>query len=113
IYNSAAAFSAAVKGTETDNFANYTSIAAYTNAQAQAASVANIGYVSTGFSDWNVMGSGFLCWGCNGSGYMDLSATNVGTKGGVYGFMTDIMFNSGNNAYITFADGSTLDVALA
>lgn len=108
-YIDAAQFSAAVKDAKTDHF---DVDGLLTNAQAKAASTASIGYVSTAFPDWNIVNGGFLCWGCNGSGYMDLSDTNLGTKGGVYGFMTTILFNTNNNAYVTFANGATLDVAL-
>lgn len=109
-YTNTSEFAAAVKDAKTDSF----NVDAYmTNAQAKATSVASIGYVSTAFANHNFTSQGYLCWGCNGSGYMDLSSTNMGTAGGVFGFMTSVLYNSGNAAYVTFADGSTRDFQLS
>ena len=111
-YASQASFLQSVNQAETDNFATWNggNFEILNNAQAKAASIGNIGYVSTGFQNWNIITGGSLCWGCNGSGYIDLTGTNFGTVNGVYGFSVNLSINSGYNEYITFGDNSVLAI---
>lgn len=105
-YGDQAHFLNAVANAKTDNFNG--SFQILSNAAAQAASAGHVGYVSTGWTNWNIITGGALCWGCNGSGYMDLTQTNVGTNNGVYGFSTNYLYNSGLSyqAFVTFGDNS-------
>jgi hypothetical protein len=107
-YTDKASFLAAVSNAKTDTFS--TDLIIRSDAEAKANSVGKIGYVSTYFPNWNIESAGVLCWGCNGSGYMDLTSTNVGTAGGVYGFAATYEFTHGFEAFITFANGATLDL---
>ncbi len=71
-------------------------------------------YVSTGFNNWNFVlssGTNRYCAGCNGSYRLSFTTTSVGTASGVYGAGLDIL-SSTYFAFVTFGDGSTLDVAL-
>lgn len=111
-YSNESAFLSAVTNAKTDNF-NDSGFHLYNNAYMQANSAGHVGYASTGFDNLNIVVNGSLCWGCNGSGRIDLSATNVGTSDGVFGFAATVLYNTQNptyNAYITFGDNSTLTV---
>lgn len=108
-YTNQTDFLAALKDPKTDVFGN--AFKAYSNAQMKANSLGNIGYTSTAFQNHNLVYNGIFCWGCNGSGYMDLTSTTVGTSSGVFGFSTNYLYNnSGDNAYITFGNDTTLNV---
>jgi hypothetical protein len=103
-YASQTSFLSAVSNAKTDNWGG--SFQVLSNTQMKALSVGSIAYTSTGFANTNLIFAGGMCWGCNGSGYMDLTATNVGTADGVFGFSTQLGNNIGYNAYVTFGDNT-------
>lgn len=75
-------------------------------------------YVTTGHAENNlVFGAGDLkyCAGCNGSFRLIFTSTSVGTASGVFGVGLDIGGNDAGvpyYAFVTFADGTTADIAL-
>jgi hypothetical protein len=76
-------------------------------------------YTSTGFSNNDLVGPlntfpRAYCAGCNGSFTLDFTHTTIAGAQGVFGVGFDY-FNIGSptyDAFITFGDGSTLDVPL-
>lgn len=109
-YTSEAAFLAAVSDPRTDTFGGPMRFLG--NAAISAESAGGIAYAATGHTNLNIiLGDGSMCWGCNGSGTMDLSATDVGSANGVFGFAFTLRQEVVDyNAYITFGDNSMLEV---
>jgi len=76
-------------------------------------------YTATGFSELNTVFNSpadpHYCAGCNGSFLLNFQSTSVGNASGVFGVGFDFA-NVGSNvpyyAFVTFGNGSTLDVAL-
>jgi hypothetical protein len=78
-------------------------------------------YTTTGFTDNNIVNDSVLfsggrayCGGCNGSFSLDFTHTTIGSAKGVFGVGFDYANFGGPSydAFITFGDGSTLDVPL-
>jgi hypothetical protein len=116
-YTSRASFEAQLGTIVRDDYEN----AGYQFLQTDAQMTAVLGetaYQTTGFSNNNIVFGGavnhYYCAGCNGSYRMDFTSTSVSGTGGVFGVGFDY-FNEQDplyHAFITFADNSTLDVAL-
>lgn len=73
-------------------------------------------YMSTGFNNLNIVNGGYYCAGCNGSFELSFLTTSVGVATGVHGVGAHIQTHNIGAlpyfAFITFADGTTMDVAL-
>jgi MYXO-CTERM domain-containing protein len=72
-------------------------------------------YMTTGFSDLNIVVGGYYCAGCNGSFELSFQTTTVGNAAGVHGVGVYLQVHSlavPYYAYITFADGTTANIAL-
>ncbi|MEM7158860.1 MAG: MYXO-CTERM sorting domain-containing protein [Myxococcota bacterium] len=72
-------------------------------------------YMTTGFNNLNIVNGGYYCAGCNGSFELSFLTTSVGVATGVHGVGAYIQTHNLGvpyYAYITFADGTSLDIAL-
>lgn len=72
-------------------------------------------YHTTGFANLNIVSGGTYCAGCNGTFELIFQSTSVGSPEGVNGVGLDVLTNSAALpyvAYITYADGTTENVAL-
>ncbi len=113
-FTNRAAFEMAVDPRVVDDYSN----AGYVTIQDNATMSAVLGetdYVSTGFSNWNIISNGGYCAGCNGSYRLSFQTTSMGTGVGIFGVGLDIRANSSSVpyfAFITFGDGTTADIAL-
>jgi MYXO-CTERM domain-containing protein len=113
-YNSLPAFQADITFTVTDDYSN----PGYVFIQSDAVMSAVIGetdYQSTGFNNLNIVNGGYYCAGCNGSFELSFQTTSVGAPTGVNGVGVYIQVHSlavPYYAYITFADGTTANIAL-
>jgi len=80
-----------------------------------SAVVGETDYSSTGFTNLNIVSGETYCAGCNGSFQLSFQTTSVGTVAGVVGVGLDITTHNMMVPYfavITFADGTTEEVAL-
>lgn len=110
-------FESSLGSVVTDDYQN----AGYVFVQSDAAMSSVLGetqYTSTGFANNNIVfesgGNKYYCAGCNGSFLLDFANTSVSGANGVFGVGFDY-FNADSplyNAFITYGDGSTDNVAL-
>ena len=118
IHNSSGSFTGAVGTAITDGFGVAEGYPAGFGIYSNSTMNAYFGetrYVTTGFTDWNILSGGGYCAGCNGSFLLDFTATSLGTAQGVYGVGMDILGNDTGTpyfAFITFGDDTTLNQAL-
>lgn len=113
VFGDRTSFAATLGTSVTDDYSN----PGYQFIQSNAAMSAVLGetdYVSTGFSDLNIVAGGAYCAGCNGSFQLSFGTTSVTSGGGVYGVGFDIPLNGVPNysALVTFGDASTTLYAL-
>ena len=118
IYNSSGIFNATLDTSVVDDYEN----AAYSFIQnnAQMSSVlSETRYTTTGFGNLNIVsdiGSNhYYCAGCNGSFLLDFTSTSVSGTNGVFGVGFNYI-NFGSplfDAFVTYGNGSTEDIALA
>jgi hypothetical protein len=113
-YTSSATFAAALGTSVTDDYSNSGYQLLQTNS-VMSAVLGETDYTSTGFTDHNLVVYAYYCAGCNGSFLLTFTSTSVGTSSGVYGAGFNF-FNGSSTvpyyAFITFGDGSTMNVAL-
>jgi hypothetical protein len=117
-YTDERAFLAAVGRSITDDYTNtgYRAVAATLTDARMSAVLGETTYVSTGWSDGNIVNQslGYYCAGCNGSFRLSFASTSVGDARGVYG--AGLRFaNSATlpyHAFVTFGDRSTADYTL-
>jgi MYXO-CTERM domain-containing protein len=113
-YNSLPAFQADVTNTVTDDYSNPGYVFIQNNA-VMSAVIGQTDYMSTGFNNLNIVSGGYYCAGCNGSFELSFQTTTVGTAAGVNGVGVYLQVHSlavPYYAYITFADGTTANIAL-
>jgi hypothetical protein len=114
VYTDSATFDAAIGPSLTDNYSSYGCCSALglTDAQMDAA-FGETRYIPTAFPDENsVFGSGLYT--AFGSFILDFTHTTIGNSNGVYAFGV-YYYNEKSpfyDAYVTFGDGTTLDIPL-
>jgi MYXO-CTERM domain-containing protein len=114
-YNNQGTFTSDIMENVTDDYSNPGYVFIQNNVQMNAV-IGETDYETTGFDNLNIVSGGTYCAGCNGSFELSFTTTSVGEAAGVNGVGMNIL---GNDfmipyfAYITFADGTTEDVALA
>ncbi|MCY1060506.1 MYXO-CTERM sorting domain-containing protein [Nannocystis sp. SCPEA4] len=114
-YNNQAAFAADHVVTITDDYSN----PGYVFSQNDATMSAVLGetdYKSTGFMNLNIVQQNdTYCSGCNGSFELSFQTTTIGTPEGIHGVGLQVFAHDLNVpyfAFITFADGTTANIAL-
>lgn len=113
-YANLATFQADITNTVTDDYSD----PGYVFIQNDAVMSAVLGetdYMSTGFNNLNIVNGGYYCAGCNGSFQLSFQTTTVGNAVGVNGVGVYIQTHNMATpyyAYITFADGTTANIAL-
>ncbi|MCH9686988.1 MAG: hypothetical protein K0V04_36470, partial [Deltaproteobacteria bacterium] len=113
-YADLATFQADITTTVTDDYSN-PGYAFIQNNAAMSAVVGETDYMSTGFNDLNIVSNGQYCAGCNGSFELSFLTTTVGNAAGVNGVGMLIPSHDQGTpyfAFITFADGTTENIAL-
>jgi MYXO-CTERM domain-containing protein len=113
-YNSLVNFQADVTLTVTDDYSNPGYVFIQNNA-VMSAVIGETDYESTGFNNLNIVSGGYYCAGCNGSFELSFQTTSVGTAAGVNGVGVYLQVHNmavPYYAYITFADGTTANIAL-
>lgn len=118
IYNDAGTFNATLNTSVVDNYENGAYSFIQNNAQMTSV-LSETSYFTTGFDDLNIVsdiGSNhFYCAGCNGSFLLDFTSTSVSGANGIFGVGFNY-FNYGTplfDAFVTYGNGSTENIALA
>jgi hypothetical protein len=111
VHSSRAAFEDRLGASVTDDYSNPGYVFWQNNANMSAV-LGETDYVSTGFSNLNLVVGGRYCAGCNGSFRLIFTSTSVTEGNGVFGAGLDILANNGYSALVTFGDGGTRIYAL-